>query len=149
MFMLTLLGSLFGCGGAPAAAHTLQELKSLSVSCSEADRTHSYTFFVRLDGDRWLFDADCFVCDFETEACIKNAVLADGDIDELFEVLDKNDCIAFVENFKKPFKVFAPDASTYGFCMTFCDGLQYDASKRQAETERYFYRLADKYRNNN
>lgn len=146
MLMLTLLGSLFGCGGAPAAAHTLQQLNGVSASCGDADRTHSYSFFVRLEGDKWLFDAECFADGFENEASIKGAVLADADVDELFELLDKNDCIAFAESYKKPFKVFAPDAATYSFCMTFDDGKQYAVPKRQAETEQYFYRIADKYK---
>lgn len=146
MLMLTLLGSLFGCGGAPAAAHTLQQINGVSASCGESDRTHSYSFFVRLEGDKWLFDAECFTDGFENEACIRNAVLTDGEVNELFELLDKNDCIAFVENYKKPLKVFASDAAAYSFCMTFSDGKQYAVPKRQAEAEQYFYRLADKYK---
>lgn len=145
MLMTTFLGHIFGCGGTTAAAHTLQELKSVSASCGEADRAHSYSFCVRCDGERWLFDADCFVYGFEIEAYIGSVVLTGGDVDELFELLDKNNCIALAENYKKSVKVFAPDASEYSFCMTFCDGKQYTISKRHAEAERYFYRLADKY----
>ena len=66
-------------------------------------------------------------------------------MNELLDILERNDSIAYAENYKKPmdspFEVM--DETTYSFCLAFSDGEQYNTLDSQGELEKFFYRLAE------
>lgn len=144
--LFAVLASLFGCGKSPKPAqHELSEIRAVSISCGHMDRCFGYSFRIHREQDKWLFDAACFTHDHEDETVFENREVSGKDMDALFEILDRNNLIAYAENYKKPrnFPFEILDETTYGFCLTFSDGSQYVTLDYQKELEEYFYRLAE------
>lgn len=146
MGLLTMLAGLFGCHKAPKPTqHDLSEITAVSISCGHMDRRYGYFFWIRQEGDAWLFDAQCFTHDHEKETALEECAVDDGSISALFAILQRNDLIAYAENYQKPpkppFEVM--DETTYSFCLTFSDESQYMTYDRQNELEDFFYRLAE------
>lgn len=148
MTVISLIGGLFGCQKAPRAAqHTLSQVTAVSISCGHMDRRYGYSFWARRGENGWLLDGECFTQGFETETVLKDCMLDSEETEDLLEILKCNESIAYVENYKEP-KTLAfqvADGETYGFCLCFSDGSQYAASTKQADLEKFFYRLAEKY----
>lgn len=145
MGLIAALTGLFGCGKKPTQ-HTVLELSSVSLSCCHMDRSFGYYFYIRTEDNKWLFDAECFTHGNEKETRIENREADAGDIDALFEILDRCGSIAYAENYKKPMgsPFEALDETTYSFCLTFSDGSQYVTCDRQKELEEYFYQIAQR-----
>ena len=146
MGLLAIFAWLFGCNKTPKPAqHELSEISGVSLSCGHMDRSYSYSFWLHLEEDTWLFDAECFTHDFEEETVFEGREVSSEDMDALFEILERNDRIAYAENYQKPsdsiFEVM--DETTYGFCLTFSDGSQYVTYDAQDELRQFFYRLAE------
>lgn len=144
------LSCLWGCANAsPTAAHTISEITSVSISCGEMDRSYSYSFWLHANDDTWLFDASCFTKQHEIETSLTDCVITEEETAAILAILEQNDSIAFVENYVAKHKSNngIPDASSYGFALTFSDGAQYSADKQQKELETHFYSLAEKYAN--
>lgn len=142
--LCTLFG---GCQSQKPQQHELSEVASVSASCSSADRTCGYSFLAYKSADGWFFGADCFTNNFETETKLENIPLSGDEVNALLEILEKNESIVYVENYKKPKK--APsgvkDGDTYGFVLSFSDKAQYVTYDRQPELEKLFYSLAECY----
>lgn len=142
--LLSVLAGLFGCG--KAQHHEVSQLVSVSISCCHMDRRFGYSFFLRKENGVWLFDADCFTDDFETQTVFEDKTVGDDKITELFDIIEKNETVKFAETYKEPKKLFeALDESTYSLCLTFDDGSKYNTDSigsAMQELERYFYTLA-------
>lgn len=121
------------------------------MSCGEMDRQHSYSFLLYSKDNSWYFDASCFTNEYENETSISNCLVTTEEKEAVFDILERNDSIAFVENntAKNKSGKFVSDGSDYGFTLTFSDGIQLTANERQNELEMFFYDLAEKYSNNN
>lgn len=148
MAMLCFFCGLLGCQKAPKKAkHELSELTAVSISCGNMDRRYSYSFSAKRQENGWLLDAECFTRDRETETVLENRALDSEDASMLLDILEQNESIAYLENYKKTraFRFWIADETTYGFCLTFSDGSRYTAPDRQSDLEELFYRLADKY----
>lgn len=150
VFMLTLLMpcSLFGCKKtSDFARYDTSEIVAVSISCASMDRRSSYSFGIYLDDGAWLFNADCFTSDHETETVFKGRGVAGEDVEELLQILKENDSIAYAKNYKKPGKSFfnVADGDSYSFCLTFSDGNQYVTGDRQNDLEEFFYHLVKKH----
>lgn len=144
MLGFSLFGAFSGCGDQKRPAHSPQELTVVSIACGEMDRSHSYSFAARRDGERWLFDADCFVNNCTEEATIRNAEMTSDDVRVLFELFETGGYIASVEAKKNrtSSRSGAADGSVYSVCLTFDDGSRTEASVRLKALEQLFYRLA-------
>lgn len=148
MAAISLICGLFGCQKAPQPAkHELSEITAVSISCGNMDRSHSYSFWAHKEDNGWLLDAECFTHTFETETKLENRELSGEDAEELLEILEQNESIAYAENYKEPKKFSAEvaDETSYCFCLNFSDGNQYVTYDRQKDLETFFYRLAEKY----
>lgn len=144
--ILAALTGLLCYGRAPQPAqHDLGEIREVSVSCNHMDRSYSYYFRLHREEGKWLFDATCFTHDHEQETVFENLEIGEQEIKALFEILERNDSIAYAENYKKPKKsdFVIMDETTYVFCLTFSDGRQYSTYDCQEELEQFFYRLAE------
>lgn len=148
MSLFTVLAGLFGCNKAPGSArHTVSDICEVSVSCGHMNRCYGYCFRIRRENGVWLFDAECFTHDREAETVFEDRAVNGGDIEELLGILERNDSIAYAENYKKPIKLpfQVLDDTSYNFSLVFSDGSRYTAGTVQKETEEFFYRLAEKY----
>lgn len=149
MSVLSLICGLFGCQKASKPAkHELSEIKSVSISCGHMDRSYGYSFQIYKEENGWLLNAECFTHNYETETVLEKCELSGEDAKALLEILERNESIAYAENYSKPKKrsVRIADETTYGFCLTFSDGNFYATYDRQSDLEEFFYRLAEKYR---
>ncbi len=148
MAILSVICGLLGCQKAPKPAeHELSDITAVSISCGEMDLCYGYSFWAHNEENTWLLDAECFTHNFEVETILKNRQLTDKDIETLFEILEQNNSISYVENYQnsKKFSFQTSDGSTYSFCLTFSDGNQYVTCDRQNDLEEFFYHLAEKY----
>lgn len=145
--VLSMLCGLCGCKKEPKPAqHTLSDITSVSIFSGNMDRRYSYFFRIHKEEDKWLFDTECFTHDREEETAFENREIGSEYVDELLDILEKNDSIAYAENYKAPksFPVFeAADESSCGFSLTFTDGSKYATEDTQSELEEFFYRLAE------
>lgn len=142
--------SLFGCTEElPSAVHSVSQLRAVAISCSEMDQSYSYSFVLHNADDVWLLDASCFTQQNEVETELADCVISEEEINAVFDILEQDDSIAFIENYvaKQKNNKSAMDGSTYGFTMTFSDGIQLSADKRQSNLESFLYSLTEKYTN--
>lgn len=148
MTVFSLLFSMFGCKRIyPQAQNKLSELQSVSISCGNSDKSHSYLFSVYSDFDKWFFDGECFTDFAQIESSASKIEITSEEIDALFEIFRQNDIIAYAENYKKPKKndSFIADVESYGFVLVFSNGTQYITYTRQSKIEEYCYKLVEKY----
>ncbi len=146
MGILAALAGLFGCSKSPKPAqYTISEISAVSIACAHMDYSYGYYFQIHREQEKWLFDARCFVDDHHKEVAFENRDVSNEDMETLFELLERNDSIAYAENYKKPKKLTLEvmDETTYSFCLTFSDGRQYMTCDWQKELEEFFYRLAE------
>lgn len=145
--LLALLTGLFGCEKSPKPArHELSQISEISIACTHMDRSYGYYFRIHRDGDKWLFDTECFTHGHETETVFENSEVSNENVSKLLDILERNGSIAYAENYKKPkaspFEIM--DETTYSFCLAFSDGEQYNTLDSQSELEQFFYRLAER-----
>ena len=146
--LLAMFSALFGCGESRSAQHEISELRSISMSCGHSNHCYSYSFFLRKEGETWLFDAECFTKDREEETVFSSKAVGDGELEALFDILERSGTIAYAESYKKPkkFPFTVLDAPMYGFALTFTDGSVYNtdsAGDARHDLEDFFYRLAE------
>lgn len=151
LFLIVGLSLFFGLSGckktAVSANHTLSDLTAISISSGNTDRRYGYSFWVHKEDQDWLLNAACFLPEQETETILENHELSSQDIEAIFDILEQNESIAYVENCKQQKKSLfsVMDESTYGFCLTFSDGTQSLSYDQQHDLEGFFYRLAERY----
>lgn len=148
MALFSLTCGLFGCQRSPEPAkHELSEIMSVSISYGNMDRSYGYSFRAHREENGWFFNAECFTHNYEVETVFEDRELDCEDAEALLEIMEQNESIAHVENYKAPKKLFfqVADEETYCFCLNFSDGSQYVTYDRQNDLETFFYRLAEKY----
>ena len=89
--LLSVLCGLLGCGKAPN--YTVEDIRSVSISCGHMDYSHSYAFSLRKAESGWLRDAD-YAADTEHphteyEAC----PVAEEDVQELLHIVREQEVI--------------------------------------------------------
>lgn len=149
VFLIIGLSLFFGLSGCKRTAvpvnHTLSDIKALSISSGNADRRYGYSFWVHKEEHDWFLNVSCFLPEQETETTFENYELSNQDIEAIFDILEQNESISYVENYKQPQKTLfsVMDEITYGFCLTFSDGTQSLSHDRQYDLEGFFYRLVE------
>ena len=117
-----------GCSAAikrtGSARHTVSDICEVSVTCGHMNRCYGYCFRIRRKNGAWLFDAECFTHNREEETVFEDRAVNGGDIEELPGILERNDSIAYAENYKKPIKLplRVLDDTSYNFSLTFSEG---------------------------
>lgn len=147
MTLFSTIFGLFGCKNAPdTAEHNVSEITGVSISCGNPDLSGEYFFNIQKKDDLWLFDAQCYDRNGEKIA-INGLEISENDVDELLQILKRNDSITYVRNYKKPLKLpfNVKDDTSYAFSLTFSNGDRYVTYDSQKETEEYFFRLSEKY----
>ncbi|MGN1134282.1 MAG: hypothetical protein ACI4RN_07500 [Oscillospiraceae bacterium] len=152
MTVLAILSGLFGCGNKPKykGQHSVSEITRISMSCSHMDYNYGYSFQLFREGNQWMFDAHCCTDNFEKETEFYSKQVSSTDIDTLFEILERNNTISYIETYKKPKKLLkfqVMDETVYGFCLSFSDGSSYNtdsAGSAISELQEFFYSLAEK-----
>ena len=145
MALLAALGGLFGCGKAPE--YTIEDIRSVSVSCGHMDYSHSYAFYLRkTDGD-WLLDADYATDTEQPHTAFEECPVTEEDAQELLAVVQEQDVTVKLRRYKKPkIKVQVADETTYYTSVLFADGTQLGAAAHISDgLVNGFYRLAEKY----
>lgn len=127
--------------------HELSEVQNVYVGCGCMDYSYHYSFSVYYKDEKWLLDADCFIRDHMDPIEISGCEISSEDKDKLFNILEQNDLISYVEKYKKPGQFFqALDETTYGISIFFTDGSAFHAEplgEARSRLEDYFYNLAD------
>ena len=151
MAILSLLFGAVGCNKSTRAPkHTLSDITAVSIACGHMDRSYGYSFGIYKQQESWLFDAECFTHNNEIETTFEKCVIEAEDVDELFEILERNDSVSYAEAYKpKANSSNTADAEIYSFGLTFSDSTQCTTDDEQPELCRYFYRLAEKYEKTN
>ena len=145
MALLAALGGLFGCGKAPE--YTIEDIRSVSVSCGHMDYSHSYAFYLRkADGD-WLLDADYATDTEQPHTAFEECPVTEEDAQELSITVQEQDVIGRLRRYKKPkIKAQVADETTYYTSVLFADGTQLGAAAHISDgLVNSFYRLAEKY----
>lgn len=147
MAFLSVLCCLFGCSKAPE--YTVDEIKSVSVSCGHMDYSHSYSFYLRKAENGWLLDADYATDTEQSRTEYEACPVAEEDAKELLDTVREQDVIGKLRRYKKPrIKVQVADETTYYTSVLFTDGEQVAAATHISDDlVTCFYRLAEKYAN--
>lgn len=143
--VLPLLCSLSGCS--KPNTYTEDDIRSVSISCSHMDYSHSFAFYLRKEGDLWLLDAD-FAVDTENPRTVYEACpIAAEDAKELLNIVTEQEVPEKLRRYKKPkMKVQVLDETVCYTSILFNDGETLGAPKLLSEDlQACFYRLAEKY----
>lgn len=143
--LLSLLAGLFGCN--KASKYTVDDIRSVSISCGHMVYSHSYSFYLRKDENKWLLDAE-FATDTEHPRVeYEECPVTEEDVKELLNIVREQEVIEKLRHYKKPkIKVQVLDETTYYTSILFADKERLDAATLVSkDIEVYFYRLAEKY----
>ena len=121
MALLPLLASLPGCNKPPE--HTVEDIRSVSVSCGHMDYSHSYSFYLRKTENGWLLDAE-FATDTEhPRVGYEECPVTEGDVKKLLTIVQEQNLTEQLRRYKKPIiKVQVLDETTYYSSISFTDG---------------------------
>ena len=145
MALLPLLASLPGCNKPPE--HTVEDIRSVSVSCGHMDYSHSYSFYLRKTENGWLLDAE-FATDTEhPRVGYEECPVTEGDVKKLLTIVQEQNLTEQLRRYKKPIiKVQVLDETTYYSSISFTDGEILGAPIQAGnDITDCFYRLAEKY----
>ena len=148
MSLFAVLTGLFGCGEPKTQQHSISEVTSVSIACGHMDRSYCYSFWLRKEGEQWLFDTECAIRDHSEPIALENLPVDSGAVNEVLAILEQSGAILYAENYKQPKKseLQLMDATTYGFSLMFSDGSQYstsDLGPAGDALEDYFYALSE------
>lgn len=145
MALLAALSGLFGCGKAPE--YTMEDIRSVSVSCGHMDYSHSYSFYLRKSENDWLLDADYATDTEQSHSQFEACPVTEEDAKELLSIVQEQDVIGKLRRYKKPkIKVQVADETSYYTSLLFADGTQLGAAAHISDDlATGFYRLAGKY----
>lgn len=145
MTLISAFCGLFGCGKAPV--YTIEDIRSVSVSCGHMDYSHSYSFYLRKTESGWLLDADYATDTVQQRTAFETCAVADEEAKELLAVVQATDVIGKLRRYKKPkLKVQAADETTYYTSILFADGEQLSAATHTGDDlMNAFIRLAGKH----
>lgn len=143
--LLSALGGLFGCQKTPE--YSVNDIRSVSVSCGHMDYSHSYSFYLRKSENNWLLDAE-YAADAEQPRIeYEERTVAEKDANELLSVVQEQDVIGKLQRYKKPrLNVQVADETSYYTAILLADGEQLGAATNVSDDlVTGFYRLAGKY----
>ena len=151
MNLLAFLVGLLGCQKIPDAEktyHKVSDMCVLSMSSGHMDRSYSYSFTIMKEDGCWFLDAECFLQNHEVEAIVSHREVERKDMEELFEILEEHEIIAYAESYQKPLKskFIVLDETMYSFGISFSDESTYNIGSTvpgQGDLEDFFYRLAE------
>lgn len=143
--ILSVICCIFGCDRLPE--YTVDDIRSISISCGHMDYSRSYSFYLRKDENRWLLDADFSRDTEQARVEYENCPVAEEDVKELLAMVQKQNVTEKLRRFKKPkIKVFVSDETSYYTSILFADGESFGAAALiSQDMEAFFYRLAEKY----
>lgn len=125
MSVLSLILSFFGCSKNPDKLSRPEEkLSSISITESNMDRTHCYSFWARQSEDGYLLDADCIIVnnnydDFK-EINLDSVKITDEDFQQFLELDREFDFYSLMEEkSKKNDNFFVCDETTKGFSVKY------------------------------
>lgn len=143
--ILSVVCCIFGCGRLPE--YTVDDIRSVSISCGHMDYSYSYSFYIRKAENEWLFDADFALNTEEPRVEFENCSVDNEDVKELLDIVRDREVIKNLRHYKKPkIKLQISDETTYYTSVLFSDGEQAGAPILiNQDIETYFYRLGEKY----
>lgn len=143
--ILSVICCIFGCGKIPE--YTVDDIRSVSISCGHMDYSHSYSFYIRKAENEWLFDADFALNTEESRVEFENCPVTNEDVKELLDIVRDREVIKKLYRSKKAkAKIKIADETNYYTSVLFSDGEQLGAPTRiSQDIESYFYRLGEKY----
>lgn len=141
---------LFTFGCRKKVKYKIDDIKSVSIACNHMDFSHSYSFYLRNEEDGWKLDAD-FSTDTENNRIVYESYFVEyGDVKNLLNIIDNEDVIKKVYNYKKPImNLTVLDETNYFISIEFKDKTSIFAPKICSQNlEDYFYELSKKYMKN-
>ena len=136
---------LFKFGKTPD--NTVDDIRSVSVSCGHMDCSHCYSFHLRKSKFGWIFDAEYAEDTGSPLTSYEECTVTAEDAKELLNTVLKQNLPAKLKSYKKPkIKAFALDETTYYTSIAFANGTTLGAPIPSEDTEACFYRLAKKIR---
>lgn len=148
LFVAALLPFVFSFFGTPEKTkYTADDIRSVSISCSHMDYSHSFAFYLRKEEDLWLLDADFAVDTENPHTAYEACPIAAEDARELLDIVTEQDIPEKLRRYKKPkMKVHVSDETLCYTSILFNDGEMLGAAKLVCEDlQSGFYRLAEKY----
>lgn len=140
------LSGLFGCSKAPE--YTVEDIRSVSISCGHMDNSRSYSFYLRKIEGCWMLDAE-FAADTEHPRVAYEACpVTEEDAGALLDIVREQEVLETLRRWTKPkIRLRVSDETVYHTSVLLADGKQLTAATRiSADLEACFYRLAEKYR---
>lgn len=145
MALLSVLSGLFGCQKTPE--YTIDDIRSVSISCGHMDYSHSYSFYLRKSENNWLLDAEYAVDTEQPRIEYEERPVSEKDAKELLSVVQEQDVIGKLQRYKKPrITVQVADETNYYTAILLADGERLGAAAHiSGELVTGFYNLAGKY----
>lgn len=143
--ILSYFCSLTGCG--KPTEYTVDDIRSVSVSCGHMNYSYSYSFYLRKSENEWLLDAE-YATDAENPRVeYEKCPVAENDVKELLDIVRDQDLIKKLYRSKKTkLKVHISDETMYYTSVLFSDGEIMGASAYiSQDLETCFRSLAEKY----
>lgn len=134
-------------GSEKQAGYTVEDIRSVSISCGHMNYAHSYSFFLRKEESGWLLDAD-FAADSESPHTeYAECPVTERDAQSVLDIVEQQKLVQALRRYKKPIvKVTVSDETMYYTLLGLANGESIGAPKRVSEElETEFYRLADQY----
>lgn len=143
--LLSALGGLFGCQKTPE--YTVDDIRSVSVSCGHMDYSHSYSFYLRKSENNWLLDAEYAIDAEQPRIEYEERPVSEKDAKELLSVVQEQDVIGKLQRYKKPkLNVQVADETSYYTAVLLADGERLGAAAHVSDKlVTGFYNLAGKY----
>lgn len=143
--LLSVFGGLFGCQ--KTHEYTIDDIRSVSVTCGHMDYSHSYSFYLRKSGHNWLLDAEYAVDTERPRIEYEERPVTEKDAKKLLSVVQEQDVIGKIQRCKKPrLNVQIADETSYYTAILLADGEQLGAPVHISDDMvTVFYNLAGKY----
>lgn len=116
-----------GCAVNPPK-DTSESVSGISLSQQHMDFNYFYSFYLRTDNGRYLFDADVRFDEEPYEVVLEGCEVEKSDYEQVLSVIEKHDVDGFVSRYKKkklPFEVM--DKTEKKTTLYFTDGTEKSA----------------------
>lgn len=145
VIVMALLSFLFGCN--KTTEYSIDDIRSVSISCGHMDNSFSYSFYLREKDDKWLLDAQFCIDSQSPQIEYENHHIEKEDVDELLNIIKEQEIIEKVQKYKeKKSNIIISDETIYCTSIQFKDGEMIMAKKQiSQDLTNYFYSLAEKY----
>lgn len=145
---LVVLGA-FAVGCAPKLNDTKQNFVGLSLSQNHMDFTYCYSFFLREEDEKVIFDAQVRFYEEPYEIVLESCEVDKSYMKELRKIAEKYSIVEYVENFKKtksPFQIMDETVNKTSVYYKDSDDKTADTSSEYEEDlYNFFVNLAKEY----